>query len=380
MEAYRSIFKKQWAPLTAGILIGFINTLMFAFDSPWAVFTGLRNWGLHLLEFLGAGDVAQRSPLEYTTSVMDIAFLMGAFGAALMANQFGIRIPPLREALKGFIGGVLMGIGANFARGCTIGGFYSSIAAMSVSGLYMMLGLFIGVIIGLKYLLWENRRASKSGFKAGRSFGLPGIIQIPLGLLVLVAALVIIPYYYDYDDLNELAVIFAFSAALGVINQRSRFCIVRAIRDPFMTGDGEMTKGLILALVVAITGFTVIKFAEIREAMVFINSSAGWPAILGGIIFGIGMTIAGGCASGSLWRAGEGQVKLMLAVLGFALSAAGGHLILNLVFDYSYVKRIFLPDVFDSWLVALGILFGIMFIWYLVTSWNEKTEKLVILK
>ncbi|VAX16541.1 hypothetical protein MNBD_NITROSPINAE03-520, partial [hydrothermal vent metagenome] len=64
MEAYRSIFKKQWAPLTAGILIGFINTLMFAFDSPWAVFTGLRNWGLHLLEFLGAGDVAQRSPLE----------------------------------------------------------------------------------------------------------------------------------------------------------------------------------------------------------------------------------------------------------------------------------------------------------------------------
>ncbi|VAX25246.1 hypothetical protein MNBD_NITROSPINAE03-1941, partial [hydrothermal vent metagenome] len=72
--------------------------------------------------------------------------------------------------------------------------------------------------------------------------------------------------------------------------------------------------------------------------------------------------------------------KLMLAVLGFALAAAGGHLILNLVFDYSYVKRIFLPDVFDSWLVALGILFGIMFIWYLVTSWNEKTEKLVILK
>jgi len=380
MEAYRSIFKKQWAPLTAGILIGFINTLMFAFDSPWAVFTGLRNWGLHILEFLGAGDVAQRSPLEYTTSVMDIAFITGAFGAALMANQFGVRIPPLREAIKGFIGGVLMGIGANFARGCTIGGFYSSIAAMSVSGLCMMLGLFIGVIIGLKYLLWENRRAAGTGFKAGRSFGVPSFIQIPLGLLVLVAGLVGVPYYYDYLDYNELGVIFAFSAALGVISQRSRFCIVRSIRDPFMTGDGEMTKGLIIAFVVAIAGFAVIKFAEIREATVFINPSAGWPAIYGGVIFGVGMTIAGGCASGSLWRAGEGQVKLMLALLGFALSAAGGHLILNLVFNYSYIKRIFLPDVFDSWLVALGILFGIMLLWYLVVSWNERTEKLVILK
>lgn len=379
MEAYRSIFRQQWAPLTAGILIGFINTIMFAFDSPWAIFTGLRNWGLHILEFLGAGDVAQRSPLEYTTSVMNIAFIAGALGASLMAKEFGLRIPPLREALKGFIGGVLMGIGANFARGCTIGGFYSSIASMSVSGLCMMLGLFIGVIIGLKYLLWETRRAGAS-FTAGRSFGLPGVVQIPLGFLVLLAAMVGIPYYYDYQDFNELGVIFALAAAIGVINQRSRFCIVRAIRDPFMTGDGEMSKGVIMALVVAISGFAIIKFAEIQEVTAFINPSAGWPAIIGGIIFGVGMTLAGGCASGSMWRAGEGQVKLILSLLGFALSAAGAHLILNLVFEYSYINRIFLPDVWDSWLLALGALFGLMFVWYLVVLWNERTEKLVILK
>jgi hypothetical protein len=101
---------------------------------------------------------------------------------------------------------------------------------------------------------------------------------------------------------------------------------------------------------------------------------------LGGVIFGLGMTLAGGCASGSLWRAGEGQIKLIIALVGFALSAAGSHLMLGLVFEWSYVNRVFLPDAFDSWLLALAFLFGLMFVWYLVVAWNERTEKLVILK
>jgi len=32
-------------------------------------------------------------------------------------------------------------------------------------------------------------------------------------------------------------------------------------------------------------------------------------ALLGGSLFGAGMVIAGGCGAGSIWRAGEGQVK-----------------------------------------------------------------------
>ena len=355
--------------------MGFVNTMMFAFDSPWAVFAGLRNWGLHMLELIpGVGDVAQISPLEYKSSVMNIAFFLGALSAAALAKQFGIRIPPLREAVKGFFGGVLMGIGANLAKGCTIGGFYSSIASLSASGLYMMLGLLIGTIVGHKLLIME-KKVFKTPARGGKMIAIPVAVQIPLGLAGLLAGLLAIPYYYDYLDFNELGIIFALAVVLGIANQRSRFCFVRAFREPFMTGDGEMTKAAAATFAVVILGFALVKFAEIRDLLVNVAPSTGWPALLGGFIFGIGMSYAGGCASGSIWRAGEGHIKLWLAVLGFALSAAVTHIVLA---DFRYVNRVFLPEAYDSWIIGILIPLGIMYVWYWVAAWNESSEKLVM--
>ena len=381
MEIWKSLFKNQWSPFIGALLIGFLNAMMFAFESPWSVFAGLRNWGLHLLECIpNFPDVAQISPLEHNSSVMDMAFLAGAFGSALLAKEFSIRIPPFKEAMKGIIGGILMGIGANFARGCTIGGFYSSISALSISGLYMMAGLFFGTIVGLKYLIWDMGRPEKKPSKSGKAFYPPPLLQICSGTFVIIAGLILIPYYYDYLDLNILGVIFCIAAILGIVNQRSRFCFVRAFREPFMTGDGEMTKAAVVAFLVCVSGFSLLKFSEIKDLTAHIAPSAGFPAIIGGFVFGIGMTLAGGCASGSLWRAGEGHVKLWLAVLAFCLSAAGTHVILQVVFEYSYFKRVFLPDFFNSWLLSLLVVFGIMYFWYWMASWNERTEKLVMLK
>ena len=381
MEIWKSLFKNQWSPFIGALLIGFLNTMMFAFESPWSVFAGLRNWGLHLLECIpNFPDVAQISPLEHNSSVMDMAFLAGAFGSALLAKEFSIRIPPFKEAMKGIIGGILMGIGANFARGCTIGGFYSSISALSISGLCMMFGLFFGTIVGLKYLIWDMGRPEKKPAKSGKAFYPPPLLQICSGTFVIIAGLILIPYYYDYLDLNILGVIFCIAAILGIVNQRSRFCFVRAFREPFMTGDGEMTKAAVVAFLVCVSGFSLLKFSEIKDLTAHIAPSAGFPAIIGGFVFGIGMTLAGGCASGSLWRAGEGHVKLWLAVLAFCLSAAGTHVILQVVFEYSYFKRVFLPDIFNSWLLSLLVVFGIMYFWYWMASWNERTEKLVMLK
>lgn len=374
----KALFKNQWNPLVGGLIMGFVNTMMFAFDSPWAVFNGLRNWGLHILElFPGVGDVAQISPLEYKTSVMNLGFLLGAFAAALLAKEFAVRIPPFREALKGILGGALMGIGANLTKGCTIGGFYSSIASLSASGLYMMLGLFIGTVIGLKLLMIE-KKVIKPAPGGGRMFAVPKIAQIIVGVVALPAGLIAIPYYYDYLDFNELGVLFAMTMVIGVANQRSRFCFVRAFREPFMTGDGSMTKAAVASFIIVIVGFSVIKFVEIQDYMTMVGPTAGWPALLGGVIFGLGMTFAGGCASGSLWRAGEGQVKLVLATLSFAIFAAITHLVLELKLEFTYINRVFLPDVWDSWMIGMAIPLGVMYMWYWLVSWNEKTEKLVL--
>ena len=61
-------------------------------------------------------------------------------------------------------------------------------------------------------------------------------------------------------------------------------------------------------------GFTILKATDLKDACEWVFPSFWLGALLGGVLFGIGMVIAGGCGAGSLWRAGEGHIKLWVAV------------------------------------------------------------------
>lgn len=90
----------------------------------------------------------------------------------------------------------------------------------------------------------------------------------------------------------------------GFAFQRSRLCFVSALRDLFLFGDTGMTRGI-----VALLGLTAL-IAPAATGWRLPGPSIG-PApadlVLGGGLFGIGMVLAGSCASGALWRLGEGQ-------------------------------------------------------------------------
>ena len=109
-----------------------------------------------------------------------------------------------------------------------------------------------------------------------------------------------------------------------------------------------------------------------------VASNFWMPAIIGGVIFGFGMTIAGGCTVGSSWRAGEGHVKLWLALVGIIIAGplTAEYIkpaFLNILPD-SMKKAVFLPDYF-SYLGAIIIMLLILLIWYIFVKWNEKTGK-----
>src|SRR5262245_64917029 len=89
-----------------------------------------------------------------------------------------------------------------------------------------------------------------------------------------------------------------------------------------MSGDAEHTRAAALALAVSTLGFAILKFTDLKDKTEWVFPAAGVGALAGGLAFGIGMTLAGGCGAGSLWRAGEGQVKLWVAVACFALGAS----------------------------------------------------------
>src|SRR2546425_4216513 len=89
-----------------------------------------------------------------------------------------------------------------------------------------------------------------------------------------------------------------------------------------MTGDAEHTRAAALALVISTVGFAILKFTDLKDKSEWVFPAAGAGALGGGLVFGVGMTLAGGCGAGSIWRAGEGQVKLWAAIAFFALGGA----------------------------------------------------------
>lgn len=107
---------------------------------------------------------------------------------------------------------------------------------------------------------------------------------------------------------------------LGFVLQRGRFCVVGAYRDLLIARDGRMF--LATFIVIAIQSIGVY---ALRDTGVIQFGNDGFPwlgTILGGFIFGIGMVLAGGCATGTWYRAGEGMIGSWVALFGYMLGAA----------------------------------------------------------
>jgi uncharacterized protein len=378
-EHYDVVFGQPWPVIPAALLVGTLNVFLFTFDRPWTASDGFRNWGDWLLQSLGLlhrPDLV--SPFLYSGSVLNLGLLMGALAAALLGQEFAIRVAPWGELCKGGVGGLLMGLGANLAFGCNIGGFFSAVAALSMSGVAMMLGLGIGSYLGLKYLLWEIERWP--GLSMGKSFTLwatrsSGLGWQPvLGLLTLLM-LLSLPFLYSRRGYAPQAGFLLFGVTFGMVFQRSRFCLVRAFREPFMTGEGEHTRAAALALILSMIGFAILKAMDLKDSTDWVFPGFWAGGLVGGLLFGLGMVLAGGCGAGSIWRAGEGHVKLWVAVAFFAV---GGSLSRFILVQTQFLQKlgtaVFLPNLV-GWSWAMLCVVVLMLSWYVFATWNERTRR-----
>ena len=376
-EDYRTLFGQEWPVWIGGLLIGVFNVFLFLFYQPWTTLDGVLNWGSWLWGTVGVLRPDEISPLVRSGSVVNLGLLVGAFAAALLADQFGVRVGPRRELVKGAVGGVLLGTGAAIARGCNIGGFFSATAALSLSGLAMAAGLAIGAFLATRYLVWEAGRVTERAAPA--SLGQPGPARRkrqPVVGAAVIGAILAAAAAYAVAGFPDRSVILLLGAVLGIVSQRSRVCFVQAFREPFLTGDTRHTRAMLLGLGVSVVGFALIKTAIDVKADDFVRPTFWIGGLVGGAIFGIGMVLAGGCGAGSIWRAGEGHVKLWLAVGGYVVSAA---LVSEWLRRSGIAARlgqsVFLPDSI-GWDGAIIFLFAVLVLWYLLARWNEVTHRL----
>jgi uncharacterized protein len=380
LEAQRTaLFGRAWPVWGAAIMVATINVFLFAFDRPWTASDGMRNWGDWLFTGLGVLDRPDLvAPWLYSGSLLNLGVLLGGAGAALSAREFAIRVPAGGELAKGAVGGALMGVGSMLAFGCNVGGFFSAISALSLAGFGMMLGLGLGAFLGLRYLLWELEH--RPGWSRSRGRALPdapakGANRQPLAGALVLAGLVAAPFVYAAVGYPKQGVFLLFGAAFGVVFQRSRFCLVRAFREPFMTGEASHTRAAALALVLSTLGFAILKYTDAKDRGEWVFAAAGLGALLGGTLFGVGMTLAGGCGAGSIWRAGEGQVKLWAALGFFAVGASLARLALTQSGAGGKLGiAVFLPSLL-GWGGALAVVVAVMAAWALAVTWNEDARK-----
>ncbi|WP_224447756.1 YeeE/YedE family protein [Haloprofundus salilacus] len=103
---------------------------------------------------------------------------------------------------------------------------------------------------------------------------------------------------------------------LGVFLQKGRFCFVHAFRDFFAFKDSRVTKAVLVATTLTMVFWSIAYALGYYQG--FWTPDWGLTGLLGGFVFGVGMTYAGGCASGTLYRAGQGYLHfwLTLAFMG----------------------------------------------------------------
>lgn len=399
---YDKVFVEEWPAYTSGILLGFLIVLIFAWGRTWGVQGGLANWGDWFNNFVGLSkplgiNSPPESPLRNSTSVMVIGLLIGAFAAALMSKQFSLRVPPVLEMVKGVIGGTLMGMGATLSMGCNVGGFISPVTSFNFSGWGMALGMVIGAGIGVKILWWEMEHITW-GRKNLQRFSGPnkGTFKPFFGILVYAACIYWGVKYLtgEEEGLKFLGGVLLIGLAFGVVLHRSRFCFARVFRDPLMTGDGSMTKAAILMLFIGIMGNSLLIYNGSHAYYDALTPVFWTGSLLGGILFGIGMIAAGGCASGSLWRAAEGHIKLWIAIFFFAWTSSWWKAllvkwdILQLHMDMSkpgtYMTKLgsqfYMPREMHGWFWTLTVSLGLLVVWFILIVYNEETERFTVVK
>lgn len=109
-------------------------------------------------------------------------------------------------------------------------------------------------------------------------------------------------------------------ALLGVVMQRGRFCVTGMLRDIFLQKSWRTFTALLIVISVHAVGLTALMSLGVITPD--FTTFAPVAVVVGGFVFGLGIILAGGCASGTWYRSAEGLVGSWIALGMYALSAA----------------------------------------------------------
>ncbi|MEE9304320.1 MAG: YeeE/YedE family protein [Thiotrichaceae bacterium] len=154
---------------------------------------------------------------------------------------------------------------------------------------------------------------------------------------------------------------FGLAVLLGIVANKTNFCTMGAVSDVVNMGDTGRMRAWVFAIGVAMLGVMSLEFFGFIDMTLTQSGETSnppyrspvfsWPRhLLGGIMFGIGMTLASGCGNKSLMRFGGGNLKsiFVLLTIGF-----GAYLMIFTDFGHTFFLNWMEPANID--LTASGI-------------------------
>jgi len=120
------------------------------------------------------------------------------------------------------------------------------------------------------------------------------------------------------------ALAFALAFVFGAVANRVNFCTMGAVTDIVNFGDWRRMRMWVLAIAVAIVGSAALASAGLIDLSksIYTGVQVSWlSCLVGGVMFGFGMTLASGCGSKTLIRAGAGNLKSWIVLIVLGVSA-----------------------------------------------------------
>jgi uncharacterized membrane protein YedE/YeeE len=129
----------------------------------------------------------------------------------------------------------------------------------------------------------------------------------------------------DWEPVYKVsALAFLIGIVFGAVVNKTNFCTMGAVSDWVNMGNRNRLRAWLLAIGLAIVlsqGMQAFGLFELNQA-IYLTSNFGWLGyLLGGFLFGIGMTLASGCGQRTLVRVGGGNLKSLVVMLFLGLTA-----------------------------------------------------------
>jgi uncharacterized membrane protein YedE/YeeE len=117
---------------------------------------------------------------------------------------------------------------------------------------------------------------------------------------------------------------FGFAVLFGAIAQATHFCTMGAISDVMNMGDWTRARQWVLAIGVAMVGFSLLAITGLVDPSASLYASGRWlwlSTVVGGLMFGAGMVLASGCGNKTLVRVGSGNLKALVVFVVMGIAA-----------------------------------------------------------